>query len=82
LDTRGNLCPYSYSWQWIELKLSGLYNWFLLNGYKYCYPVKKNQVIIKVIVVISSSPNSIEDSIESAVTEVSKTVRNVDSVYV
>lgn len=38
--------------------------------------------IVKVIEVIASSPTSIEDAVQSAVTEVSKTVRNIDSVYV
>jgi dodecin len=38
--------------------------------------------IVKVIEVISSSDKGIDDAIRSAVTEVSKTVRNIDSVYV
>ncbi len=38
--------------------------------------------IVKVIEVISSSTKSIDDAVHSAVAEVSKTVRNVDSVYV
>ena len=38
--------------------------------------------IVKVIEVIASSPTSIEDAIQSAVTEVSKSIRNIDSVYV
>ncbi|MBK6665893.1 MAG: dodecin domain-containing protein [Saprospiraceae bacterium] len=38
--------------------------------------------IVKVIEVIASSPNSIEEAMQNAVTEVSKTIRNVDSVYV
>lgn len=38
--------------------------------------------IVKVIEVIASSEKSIEDAIHNAVAEVSKTVRNVDSVYV
>ncbi len=38
--------------------------------------------VVKVIEVIASSPTSIEDAIQSAVAEVSKTVRNIDSVYV
>ena len=37
---------------------------------------------VKVIEVIASSPTSIEDAIQGAVAEVSKTVRNIDSVYV
>lgn len=38
--------------------------------------------IVKVIEVISSSEKSIEDAIQKAATEVSKTVRNIDSIYV
>ena len=38
--------------------------------------------IVKVIEVISSSEKSIEDAIQNAVTESSKTIRNIDSVYV
>lgn len=38
--------------------------------------------VVKVIEVISSSTKSIDDAVHSAVTEVSKTIRNVDSVYV
>jgi hypothetical protein len=38
--------------------------------------------IVKVIEVIASSEKSIEDAIQSGVTEVSKTVHNIDSVYV
>ncbi len=39
-------------------------------------------MIVKVIEVIASSEVSIEDAIQNAVSEVSKTVHNVDSVYV
>ena len=38
--------------------------------------------VVKVIELISSSAVSIEDAIENAVAEASKTVRNIDSVYV
>jgi flavin-binding protein dodecin len=38
--------------------------------------------IVKVIEVIASSEKSIEDAVQNAVQEVSKTVRNIDSVYV
>ncbi len=38
--------------------------------------------IVKVIEVIASSPKSIDDAIRMAVAEASKTVRNIDSVYV
>ncbi|HTN06383.1 dodecin family protein [Agriterribacter sp.] len=38
--------------------------------------------IVKVIEVIASSEKSIDDAIRSAVTEASKTVRNIDSVFV
>jgi len=39
-------------------------------------------MIVKVIEVIASSEKGIEDAIQKAVTEVSKTVRNIDSVFV
>ncbi len=38
--------------------------------------------IVKVIEVIASSEKSIDDAIHQAVAEVSKTIRNIDSVYV
>ncbi len=38
--------------------------------------------IVKVIEVIAVSEKSIEDAVQTAVTEASKTVRNIDSVYV
>ena len=38
--------------------------------------------IVKVIEVIASSEKSIEDAIQNALTEASKTVRNIDSIYV
>ena len=38
--------------------------------------------IVKVIEVIASSEKSIADAIRNAVTEASKTIRNIDSVYV
>ena len=38
--------------------------------------------IVKVIEVISASDKGIEDAVQNAVTEVGKTVRNIDSVYV
>lgn len=38
--------------------------------------------IVKVIEVIASSDKSFDDAIRSAVTEVSKTIHNIDSVYV
>ncbi|HRQ49369.1 MAG TPA: dodecin family protein [Agriterribacter sp.] len=38
--------------------------------------------IVKVIEVIASSEKGIDDAIRSAVTEASKTVRNIDSVFV
>jgi dodecin len=38
--------------------------------------------IVKVIEVIASSEKSIDDAIRNAVSEASKTVRNIDSVYV
>jgi dodecin len=38
--------------------------------------------IVKVIEVIASSDKSIDDAVRNAVTEVGKTIRNIDSVYV
>ncbi|KOY88078.1 dodecin [bacterium 336/3] len=38
--------------------------------------------IVKVIEVIATSPKSFEDAVKNAVEEVSKTIRNVDSVYI
>lgn len=38
--------------------------------------------IVKVIEVIAASDKSFDDAIQNAVTEVSKTVKNIDSVYV
>jgi len=38
--------------------------------------------IVKVIEVIASSEKGIDDALQTAVTEASKTIRNIDSVYV
>lgn len=38
--------------------------------------------IVKVIEIISASEKGIEDAIHNAVAETSKTIRNIDSVYV
>ncbi len=38
--------------------------------------------IVKVIEVIGSSETSFDDAVQNAVTEVSKTIRNIDSVFV
>ena len=38
--------------------------------------------IVKVIEVIASSDTSFDDAVKTAVAEVSKTVKNIDSVYV
>ncbi len=38
--------------------------------------------LVKVIEIISVSEKGIEDAVHRAVAEVSKTVRNVDSVYI
>lgn len=45
---------------------------------------KKNQImaIVKVIEVIASSEKGIDDAVRNAVREVSKTVKNIDSVFV
>lgn len=38
--------------------------------------------IVKVIEVIASSEKSIDDALQNAVNEVSKSIKNIDSVYV
>lgn len=38
--------------------------------------------IVKVIEVIASSEKSFDDAVKNCVTEVSKTIHNIDSVYV
>ncbi|MBK8712610.1 MAG: dodecin [Niastella sp. SCN 39-18] len=38
--------------------------------------------IVKVLEVIASSDKSFDDAIKQAVKEVSKTIKNIDSVYV
>lgn len=38
--------------------------------------------IVKVIEVIASSEKGIDDAIQQAVADASKTIRNIDSVYV
>jgi len=38
--------------------------------------------IVKVIELISSSEKGIEDAIQNALTEASRTIRNIDSIYV
>lgn len=38
--------------------------------------------IVKIIEVISVSEKGIEDAVHTAVAETSKTIRNIDSVYV
>jgi flavin-binding protein dodecin len=38
--------------------------------------------IVKIIEVIASSEKGIDDAIQQAVAEASKTIRNIDSVYV
>ena len=38
--------------------------------------------IVKVVEVIASSEKGIDDAVRTAVAEVCKTVRNIDSVYV
>lgn len=38
--------------------------------------------IVKVLEVIASSDKSFDDAINNCITEVSKTVHNIDSVYV
>lgn len=38
--------------------------------------------VVKVIEVIASSDKSVEDAMQKAVSEASKTVKNIDSVFV
>lgn len=38
--------------------------------------------IVKVIELIATSEKSIEDAVQNAVTEASKSIHNIDSVYV
>ena len=38
--------------------------------------------IVKVIEVIASSEKGIEDAIQNALAETSKTIRNIDSIYI
>ena len=38
--------------------------------------------VVKVIEVISSSKTGFEDAIQNALNEVSKTIKNIDSIYV
>ena len=38
--------------------------------------------IVKVIEVIASSETGIEDALQQALTEASKTIHNIDSIYV
>lgn len=38
--------------------------------------------VVKVIEIIASSEKSIEDALQNAVTEVSNTIHNIDSVFV
>lgn len=38
--------------------------------------------IVKIIEVLASSSKGIDDAIQQAVTEASKSVRNIDSVYI
>lgn len=39
-------------------------------------------MVVKVIEVIATSEKSIDDAVKNAVSEVSKSIRNIDSVYV
>jgi flavin-binding protein dodecin len=39
-------------------------------------------MVVKVIELIASSEVSVEDAMQKAVTEASKTIKNIDSVYV
>ncbi|MBK8558331.1 MAG: dodecin domain-containing protein [Lewinellaceae bacterium] len=39
-------------------------------------------MVVKVIEVIASSEKGFDDALQNAVTEISKTVRNIDSVWI
>jgi dodecin len=45
-------------------------------------PKIKIMPIVKVIEVISSSEKGIEDAIQNALTETSRTIKNIDSIFV
>lgn len=52
-------------------------------GIAFDFQLKKYYMpIVKVIEVIASSEKSIDDALQNAVKEVSKTVHNIDSIYV
>lgn len=38
--------------------------------------------VVKVIEVIASSPKNFEDAIDIALAEASKTIKNIDSIYI
>ena len=44
--------------------------------------MKKHMPIVKVIEVIASSEKGIEDALQQAVTEASKTIHNIDSIFI
>lgn len=49
----------------------------------HCFTIKISvMAIVKVIEVIASSEKGFEDAVNNAVVEVSKTIHNIDSVYV
>ena len=47
-----------------------------------CLPKTKTMSVVKVIELIASSEKGFDDAVQQAVTEASKTIRNVDSVWV
>jgi dodecin len=53
-----------------------------MKGGSFNQKIQKTMSIVKVIEIIASSEISIEDAIQNGVTVVSKTVRNIDSVYI
>jgi flavin-binding protein dodecin len=56
----------------------------LIRGINVVTPLSKDifMPIVKVIEVIASSSKGIDDALQSAVTEASKTIHNIDSIYV
>lgn len=52
------------------------FNGLLINKYKI------DMAIVKVVEVIASSEKSFDDAVRKALAEASKTIKNIDSIYV
>ena len=58
-------------------------NFYPATKFHYLLILKNNLLpIVKVIEVIASSEISFDDAVKNCITEVSKTIHNIDSVYV